>query len=96
MLKGPFQGIIGFKFINIFLLSILIVLSCITIIYLQYKGRMLHSKVQSLSLEKESILVEWNKLLLEYGAWTTDSRVEKIAIEQLGMRTITKVKVITP
>jgi cell division protein FtsL len=96
MLKGPFIGIINFKFFNLAFLVIVILTSALAVVFLQYQGRMLHAKFQRLELEREAVLSEWNKLLLEYGAFTTDTRVEKIVVTELGMRPIKKVELITP
>lgn len=95
-LQSPFKNIINFKFIVAFVSVLSVIILALSVIYFQHKGRSLCALKQQLNFKKQQLLSERSKLLLEYSTWTTDSRVEKIAKNKLGMKIIKDVKVIKP
>jgi cell division protein FtsL len=49
------------------------------------ESRRLYSELQKLHQERDSLNVEWGRLLLEEGAWSQHRRVENTARTRLGM-----------
>ena len=70
---------------NLLLLAALIACA-LALVTSQHQGRKLYvelQKEQELALQLE---VEWGQLQLEQSTWATHARVEKLAIQSLGMR----------
>ena len=68
---------------------ILILLNTMTalgIVHNQYQKRLAGIEMTRLTSEKDLLIDKWSQLLVEYAAWSANSRIERIAIEQLGMR----------
>ncbi len=68
-------------------LLIMLVISAFSLIYVKDLNRRMFIELQLLQREKTHELIEWGKLLLERGTWSTQSRIQQIARSQLGMRT---------
>jgi|GEM_PF-6239612 len=71
------------------LLAVLIVLntaSALGVAHNQYSKRMSGIEFTQLAAEKDQLIEKWSQLLVEYASWSANSRIEKIAVEQLGMR----------
>ena len=70
-------------------LVVLIALNTATalgVVHNQYSKRVIGIEVTKLAAEKDHLVGKWSQLLVEHAAWSANSRVEKIAIEQLGMK----------
>lgn len=63
----------------------LVVLSALTLVYTRQENRKLFSNLHQLRAERDSLDVEWGRLLLEEGAWSQHQRVETTARQRLGM-----------
>jgi cell division protein FtsL len=57
------------------------------VVTLRHQSRLLFVEYQSLQAERDSLNIEWGKLLLEEGAWSEHRRVEKLARDRLHMAT---------
>ncbi|OGO95464.1 MAG: cell division protein FtsL [Coxiella sp. RIFCSPHIGHO2_12_FULL_44_14] len=68
------------------LLVITLLLSAFAVIYMKDLNRRLFIQYQTLQQEKAETLIEWGKLLLEQSTWSTQSRIQKMAVQQWGMR----------
>lgn len=71
------------------LVVILIVLNTMTalgIVHNQYQKRLAGIEISQLMNKKDVLIDKWSQLLVEYAAWSANSRIERIAIEQLGMK----------
>src|SRR5437879_1777612 len=66
-------------------LIVLLIVSAFSVIYLKDLSRRLFIRYQNLQQVQQHDEVEWSKLLLEEGAWSTQSRVQDIATTQLNM-----------
>ncbi len=66
-------------------LIILLLASAFSVIYLKDLSRRLFIRYQHLEQVQQRDEIEWNKLLLEEGAWSTQARVQNIASSQLNM-----------
>ncbi len=67
------------------LLVILLLSSAFSVIYLKDLSRRLFIHYQKLERVQQRDEVEWSKLLLEEGAWSTQARVQNIASTKLNM-----------
>ena len=66
-------------------LIVLLLVSAFSVIYLKDLSRRLFIHYQQLQQVQEQREIEWSKLLLEEGAWSTQARVQNIATTQLNM-----------
>lgn len=68
------------------LLFIAVLCSAVAVIYAAHKNRQLLNELYSNMNIHDKAQAEWGRLILEQSTWTAYGRVEKIAVEQLGMR----------
>ncbi len=66
-------------------LIILLLVSAFSVIYLKDLSRRLFIQYQQAQQVQEHDEVEWSKLLLEEGAWSTQARIQNLASTQLDM-----------
>jgi cell division protein FtsL len=71
-------------FVLAFLLAILI--SGLAVIYITNEQRLTLSALQQLEHQNNQLKLQWGQLLLEQASLATSARVEKLAIEKLGMQ----------
>lgn len=69
--------------ITVMIVSLL--LSAFSVIYFKDLSRRMFIRYQHLQQVQQKDEVEWSKLLLEEGAWSTQARVQNIATTQLNM-----------
>lgn len=67
-------------------LIILLLFSAFSVIYLKDLSRRLFIRYQELQQVQQHNEIETSKLLLEKGAWSTQSRIQEIASTQLDMQ----------
>ncbi|OGT49367.1 MAG: cell division protein FtsL [Gammaproteobacteria bacterium RIFCSPHIGHO2_12_FULL_41_15] len=67
------------------LLFFLIILSLFAIVFSKDLNRRKFIQYQTLLQAETQLQLDWNKILLEQSTLTTQSRVQKIAEQQLGM-----------
>lgn len=68
---------------------VLIVLNMATalgVVYNQYQKRIYGMQVSQTEADRDRKVDKWAQLLIEYATWSSNSRIEKIARERLGMR----------
>lgn len=70
---------------SVWLLSISVLISALSIVYVTNTTRTLTATIQQSLTERDRLYTEWGQLLLEKGTWTMQSRVEQVANDQLGM-----------
>ena len=84
------------------LLVVALLLACLVsalaVISVSHQTRQQYARLQELEREQQQLQTEWGQLLLEESAWSTPSRVERLAVERLEMRLpdIHDIEVITP
>ena len=81
------------QFVVISLLTA-ILFSALSIIYVQDVNRRLVGQLETLQNTYQNSHMQWSQLLLEESAWSSQTRVEKIARNQLNMLMPTKSPVI--
>lgn len=71
------------------LLVLLIVLntaSALGVVHNQYSKRISGIELSRLTVEKDQLVNKWSQLLVEHASWSANSRIERIAVDQLGMK----------
>jgi len=71
--------------LGIFGLSVAVLVTALAVIYAQHQSRKSFVELQELQKVRDEIDVQWGRLQLEQGAWTTHGRVEQIARNKLDM-----------
>ncbi len=84
MISDWFNHSVAATTIVVAALSVLIA-SALTLIYSQHQSRQLTAQMQQLSKQQIELDVEWGKLLLEQGAWSSHAHLESVARERLNM-----------
>ena len=86
--EGPLLtlGQIFEQLLALTLLVVLVISSALAVIYSSYEYRRLFHQQQTLVRESDSYRIEWGQLLLEQSAWGSNSRVEKLATDDISMR----------
>jgi cell division protein FtsL len=68
-----------------FCLAFVVVASAIALVYSRYRSRILFAQTEALNKERDELGIEWGRLQIEQATWSENSRVEKIAREDLGL-----------
>ena len=63
-----------------------VVSSALAVAFVAQTNRALFNELEAARREQASLQAEWSRLLLERGALSAHSRVERIARDKLGMR----------
>ena len=71
--------------ILLFAFIIMILISAFAVVYVKDLNRRLFIEYQELQQTHQQIEIDWGKLLLERSTWSTQSRIQRIASEQLQM-----------
>ncbi len=69
----------------ILVMMILLLVSAFSIVYAKDLERRLFIEYQEQQQQKNNAIIEWNKLLLEQGAWSAQLRIQKMVGDELGM-----------
>lgn len=78
----------------IVLLVAALLCSAFGIVYFKDLNRRLFIQYETLQNEKAEELIEWGRLLLEKSTWSTQSRIQQIAQQKLGMEMPTPKEVV--
>jgi len=72
--------------------------SALAVISVSHQTRVQYAQLQQLEREQQQLQTEWGQLLLEESAWSSPSRVERMAVERLEMHLpdIHDIEVIAP
>ncbi len=71
--------------LNLILLAVLAACA-LALVTSQHQARKLYVELQKEQDAARQIEVEWGQLQLEQSTWATHARVEKLAVQSLGMR----------
>jgi cell division protein FtsL len=66
-------------------LLILVFVSAFAVVYVRDYQRQLITDLQGLQMEHDTMLTQRSQLLLEQAAWSTQTRVQQVAEQKLGM-----------
>lgn len=67
-------------------LVMFVMASAIGCIYAKHESRKLFTELQELIAERDRMEVDWGRLQIEQGTWSTYARVEQVAREKMNMR----------
>ncbi|MGD9662623.1 MAG: cell division protein FtsL [Porticoccaceae bacterium] len=67
-------------------LWLVVILSALAVVYASHRCRLLYSELAILQQTENNLQVAWGQYLLEQSSLASLSRIEKIAINELGMR----------
>ncbi len=68
-------------------LTILVMASAIGCVYAKHESRKLFTELQAMIAERDQLEVEWGRLQIEQSMWSRHARVEKMARQEMHMRT---------
>ena len=83
---GDVLPIVSLPRLRVMMLLFAILISALSIVYIKDLNRRFFIQYQMLENVHDQIQVDWGKLLLEQGAWSTQSRIQEVAESTLGMR----------
>lgn len=73
------------KQVTIMILTLSVLLSALSIIYVTHVTRVLHASYQHNLTEQDRLHLQRGQLLLERSTWMMQARIEQIAENKLGM-----------
>jgi cell division protein FtsL len=81
-----------------FLLLAVLIACALGLVTSQHQARKLYVELQKEQELAKQIDVEWGQLQLEASTWATHARVEKFAVQSLGMRVppASRIQVVPP
>ncbi len=82
---------------NLLLLAALIA-SALALVTAQHQARKLYVELQKEQDLAKQLEVEWGQLQLENSTWATHARIERLAVQSLGMRVppASRIQVVPP
>lgn len=63
----------------------LVIASAVAVVYTKHLSRVQFAELQRLTRQQDDLKVEWRRLQLEQSTLATQSRIEQMARERLGM-----------
>jgi len=73
------------RLLALLLLALAVLASAVGSVQVQHQRRALFVELQRLERERDALRVHWGRLKLEQSTWSTHERVERIAIDTLGL-----------
>ena len=90
MKDSPLVKLLGWMFqwqqMRVLALVFLVAVSSIGVIYSAYVTRLQYSKLQDLEKKQDLLDSDFERLLLEQGAWAGYARVDEVSRVELGMK----------
>lgn len=78
--------VISLKMLGLVLLTLAVLSSALSVIYIKTVQRNLYSQLQVSQQDYDSLKTEWSQLLLEENTWVAPVRIQALAQQELGMR----------
>ncbi len=72
-------------FILVFVFAVVCVLSAIALVYTKHASRKLFVELEELTHERDELNIEWGQLQIEQSTWATHARIERVAMDDLGL-----------
>lgn len=76
---------ISFKMLGLILLTLAVLSSALSLIYVKTVQRNLYSELQTTQQENDHLKTEWSQLLLEEKTWAAPERIQALAQQELTM-----------
>jgi cell division protein FtsL len=80
-----FARLLSGQQLTILSLTLAILLSALSVIYMTHLTRELHAQIQHSFVEQDRLHMEYGQLLLERSTWMMQARTQQIAENKLGM-----------
>ena len=74
------------RFFVLGVLAVMLISTAVSVVFARHESRKLFVSLQQLERERDDLNIEWGRLQLEQGAWSSHGRIERIAREKLEMR----------
>ncbi|MDX1334145.1 MAG: cell division protein FtsL [Gammaproteobacteria bacterium] len=74
------------RFFVLAVIVVFLISTAVGVVYARHESRKLFVELQKLERERDDLNIEWGRLQLEQGAWSSHGRIEGIAREKLEMR----------
>lgn len=74
------------KMLTIIILVVLNTVTALGVVHNQYKKRVYGMQMSEIEAGRDHMVDKWAQLLVEYASWSTNSRIEEIARQQLNMK----------
>jgi len=68
------------------MLAVMVLISAVAVVHAKYRSRVLFVQLKALDVQVDEADIEWERLLIEHGAWGTPAHIEARARKQLKMR----------
>ena len=68
------------------ILIVAVVASAIAVVHAKYRTRVLFGELKTMDAQVDELAIEWERLLIEHGAWGTPAHIELNARRKLNMR----------
>jgi cell division protein FtsL len=78
--------VISLKMLGLILLTLAVLASALSVIYIKTVQRNLYSQLQASQQDCDNLKTEWSQLLLEENTWVAPVRIQALAQRELGMR----------
>jgi cell division protein FtsL len=72
-------------FLLTFVFAVVCVISAVALIYTKHESRKLFVELEQLTVERDSLNIEWGQLQIEQSTWATHARIEKVARDELSL-----------
>lgn len=72
-------------FLLIVVFAIVCALSAMALVYTKHESRKLFVELESLTLERDALNIEWGQLQIEQSTWATHGRIEQVATTDLAL-----------
>ena len=72
-------------FLLVVVFAVVCALSAMALIYTKHESRKLFVELESLTLERDALNIEWGQLQIEQSTWATHGRIEQVASDELSL-----------
>ena len=72
-------------FILVVVFAVVCALSAMALIYTKHESRKLFVELESLTLERDALNIEWGQLQIGQSTWATHGRIEQVATDELSL-----------
>ena len=69
----------------VFVFAVVCVLSAIALVYTKHESRKLFVELETLTLQRDELNIEWGQLQIEQSTWAQHARIEQVAAEDLSL-----------
>ncbi len=75
----------GQPILLLMIFAVVCMISAIGLVYVKHESRNLFIELERLTTERDELNIEWGQLQIEQSTWATHARIERVALEELGL-----------